>query len=101
MVSKRDLEILELQNKSLRDKISSLRIDPGEFPFHGCGDNSCVLIQPQGMGTNGGCRCDERALRRGVLWLRRKIEFQALSIQDLKRELALAESKIVELEVTK
>jgi len=25
-----------------------------------CGDNSCVFGAPGGMGTNGGCRCDER-----------------------------------------
>lgn len=23
----------------------------------GCGDHSCLYVQPMGMGTNGGCRC--------------------------------------------
>lgn len=32
----------------------------------GCGDHSCVVAPPNGMGTNGGCRCDERDLRRAV-----------------------------------
>jgi hypothetical protein len=36
----------------------------------GCGDNSCVIVSPKGMATNGGCRCDERALRRAVLALK-------------------------------
>ena len=25
----------------------------------GCGDNSCYFRRPTGMGTNGGCRCQE------------------------------------------
>lgn len=25
----------------------------------GCGDNSCRLKRPQGLGTNGGCRCKD------------------------------------------
>lgn len=36
----------------------------------GCGDHSCVVARPNGMGTNGGCRCDEHALRRAVITLR-------------------------------
>lgn len=24
---------------------------------YGCGDNSCMIHKPIGMGTNGGCRC--------------------------------------------
>lgn len=26
----------------------------------GCGDNSCLFVKPQGMATNGGCRCVDR-----------------------------------------
>jgi len=98
-VSREEFAALELQNKVLRAQIESLRVNHGEYPYHGCGDNSCIIIQPQGMGTNGGCRCGERELRRAVLWLHRKVQFQALSIQDLKKELAKAESKILQLEV--
>ena len=25
--------------------------------IEGCGDNSCLIAPPNGMGTNGGCRC--------------------------------------------
>lgn len=36
----------------------------------GCGDHSCIVAPPKGMGTNGGCRCDHRDLRRAVMALR-------------------------------
>lgn len=29
--------------------------------YAGCGDHSCLFVKPNGMGTNGGCRCIERA----------------------------------------
>ena len=32
----------------------------------GCGDHSCVVAPPKGTGTNAGCRCGERELRRAV-----------------------------------
>lgn len=42
-----------------------------EIPeLEGCGDSSCVVAPPKGMHTNGGCRCDERRLRRAVMALR-------------------------------
>lgn len=28
----------------------------------GCGDGNCVIIKPEGMHTNGGCRCFERRI---------------------------------------
>jgi hypothetical protein len=34
--------------------------------LHGCGDHSCAVAKPRGMGTNGHCRCDERTLRRAL-----------------------------------
>ena len=40
-----------------------------------CGDSSCICIAPHertGMRTNGGCRCDEGALRRAVLYWKQK-----------------------------
>lgn len=39
----------------------------------GCGDASCVVAKPTGQHTNGGCRCDERALRRAVQSLRARL----------------------------
>lgn len=41
--------------------------------MNGCGDHSCVIAPPKGMGTNGGCRCDERALRLGARQLRERV----------------------------
>jgi hypothetical protein len=32
----------------------------------GCGDHSCVVARPKGMGTNGGCRCEPTTLRRAL-----------------------------------
>ena len=35
----------------------------------GCGDGNCVVLRPNGMHTNGGCRCThdmDRARERGV-----------------------------------
>jgi hypothetical protein len=29
-------------------------------PSKGCGDNSCIHGRPSGMGTNGGCSCEQR-----------------------------------------
>lgn len=41
-----------------------------EEPLSYTGDNSCCVASPKGMGTNGGCRCSERDLRRAVLVLK-------------------------------
>lgn len=38
----------------------------------GC-DNSCEIRRPGGMGTNGGCRCSERELRRALQVAKREI----------------------------
>lgn len=32
----------------------------------GCGDHSCVIARPTGMGTNGGCRCPDYKLRHTI-----------------------------------
>ncbi len=44
--------------------------------LEGCGDNSCVVQAPKGMATNGGCRCNERQLRRAVQALKAKLRMQ-------------------------
>ncbi|WP_163557529.1 hypothetical protein [Halomonas sp. NO4] len=33
----------------------------------GCGDNSCCISKPVGMGTNGGCRCFEDRRKAGLV----------------------------------
>lgn len=43
-------------------------------PMEGCGDNSCAVAPPQGIGTNGGCRCGERKLRAAVHTLKAEID---------------------------
>lgn len=48
--------------------------DPADLSGLGCGDNSCVIQRPSGMGTNGGCCCDERTLRRAVMILRAELD---------------------------
>lgn len=41
----------------LDEAIEALR---AAWPEHGCGDHGCAVRKPQGMGTNGGCRCFRR-----------------------------------------
>ena len=45
----------------------------------GCGDNSCIFGPPDGMATNGGCRCIKRGkgttmLQSGILEYRNKFD---------------------------
>jgi hypothetical protein len=42
--------------------------------FRGCGDNSCNIKAPMGMGTNGGCRCRPAILRVVMGRMKRYIE---------------------------
>lgn len=64
------VEALEREVRLLREERHRLLRDPGECPVTGCGDNSCIVHTPTGMATNGGCRCEERELRRAVQWLK-------------------------------
>lgn len=41
--------------------------EPLSLQGRGCGDNSCLIEKPRGMATNGGCRCEPRALRLAVM----------------------------------
>lgn len=54
-----------------------------------CGDNSCVCAGPRrgGMRTNGGCQCDERQLRRAVLWWRACAGERGLRLVERTQEL--------------
>jgi hypothetical protein len=77
------LEALQRENAMLRKWIDSMRADPGDIPLVAC-DNSCVCARPEGMATNGGCRCDEHKLRRAVQWWRRVAEFRLVTIREMK-----------------
>ena len=57
---------------------------PGDLTVEGCGDHSCAVRAPQGMGSNGGCRCDERTLRRAVQWYRRKVHQMDAALRELR-----------------
>jgi hypothetical protein len=59
--------------------------DPGE-PVDGCGDSSCVVKTPNGQRTNGGCRCEERALRRGVRYWRAKARFLQWKLDEFEKQ---------------
>lgn len=64
----------------LQNQIKNMRLDPGDVPFTAC-DNSCVCVAPTGMATNGGCRCDERKLRRAVTYWRSVAQHRQATIQ--------------------
>jgi hypothetical protein len=60
---KRAAEACDALDKALA-ALDAAPVDSGPVP--GCADNSCVVARRTGMGTNGGCRCDDRTLRRAV-----------------------------------
>jgi hypothetical protein len=60
-----------------------MRQNPEDIPFLAC-DNSCIVAHPTGMATNGGCRCEERQLRRAVMWWRTKAQYLQYSIEMLR-----------------
>jgi hypothetical protein len=73
-MSKARIEQLERENRLLREQLARMRQDPGECPVLAC-DNSCVCATATGMATNGGCRCDERKLRRAVGFWRARAQY--------------------------
>lgn len=77
-----EVESLTRENAILRRQIEGMRLVPGDFPLSGCADNSCLVAKPQGPGTNGGCRCEERKLRLALQWWRRRAEFLQITVQD-------------------
>ena len=84
------VEALTRECRILRDTIARMRADPGDIPFSGCGDSSCLTRSGNGgVCTNGGCHCNERELRRAVQWWRRVAVFRLATIEEL-REQALA-----------
>ena len=58
----------------VRQKVPALQQGLGvlERPeVEGCGDSGCICRPTSGMATNGGCRCDERTVRRALMMWRR------------------------------
>lgn len=45
---------------------------------NGCGDNSCLVKKPTGMGTNGGCRCTQHVKPEDKIPVKRGIEIHRL-----------------------
>jgi hypothetical protein len=55
----------------------------------GCGDGNCVILQPTGMHTNGGCRCPRDMNAKQMMLLRallRKGRHLAADIRALKEK---------------
>jgi hypothetical protein len=77
------VERLERENAILRRILDEKRKDPGDLPCRGCGDHSCVVKSATGMGTNGGCHCSERELRRALQWYKRRASFLEETITEL------------------
>lgn len=46
-------KVVEILHHALAD------YEQGMEAIGGCGDGNCVIVRPQGMHTNGGCRCSE------------------------------------------
>jgi len=88
-----EVERLERELAQLRQSEDARRKGPGDFPVLGCSDNSCEVRAPGGMGTNGGCRCEARELRRALRWWRRKAEFLETTIREMRDSHAAAEVK--------
>lgn len=78
------VEQLEREVAMLRSDLRRIRTDPGDCPVVGCMDGSCLVEKPQGMHTNGGCRCDERKLRHALQWWKRRSQFLEETIKTMK-----------------
>lgn len=79
-----DVERLEAEVARLRRELDARRADPGDSPLTGCGDHGCLVVTPRGMGTNGGCQCEARELRRAVQWWRRVAAFREETVRELR-----------------
>jgi hypothetical protein len=78
---------LERENAMLRASLARLRATPPDCPILGCCDHGCECVEHTGMGTNGGCQCDERSLRRALRWWRGYVAFQRATIEEQRREI--------------
>lgn len=78
-----EVERLQAQVDAYRRIIERMRQDPPDIPFTAC-DHSCVVATATGQAPNGGCRCDERKLRRAVQYWRDVAQHRQALIQDLR-----------------
>ena len=66
---------------AIRRKVAFLQQGLGTVDrtgVEGCGDSGCICRPTSGMATNGGCRCDDRTVRRAlVMWRRYAGELEA------------------------
>lgn len=81
-----EVDSLTRENDELRRQLAELRRDPGDLPVTGCGDTSCVVATPQGMATNGGCRCDPHTVRQALQYWRRLARFRERTIQEMRTQ---------------
>lgn len=92
-VSEREA-FLERENEYLRKRLDRLQNNPPEIPFCAC-DNSCIVAQPEGMATNGGCRCDGHKLHMAVRYWRQVAVHRLSIIEMLRPELSTLDGKLV------
>lgn len=78
--SKRQQRLADLdaaREAEARTRALASHVEQG--PPTGCGDSGCIIARRGGQCTNGGCRCDVRALQAAVLWYRFEYEQRAIS----------------------
>ena len=58
-------------------KLSDLQQDVERLAFqleNGCGNRGCVIKEPIGMATNGGCKCTHRQIKTKLMNLSAVVE---------------------------
>lgn len=71
----------------------------------GCSDGGCILSPPQGIHTNGGCRCAVKLrmaagdigwdVEKTIYYLRRVVKTLEAKVEELERQLASTRSQAV------
>ena len=84
-----EVERLQRHVAILSKTLDRLHANPPDIPFTAC-DNSCVCAKAEGMAPNGGCRCDERKLRKAVQYWR-LVATHRLAVIDLHRRLGCSD----------
>lgn len=77
------------RSKTLEARLAKYGIDP-------CADNSCIFGSPNGLGTNGGCRCVQRRSAESYALIQRLAEAfrdACLRIESLEADLRDARAK--------
>ena len=62
--------------------------------LYGCSDSNCIIIKPEGMATNGGCRC-LRELQRSDFETYKKVRMAFDARDNMMKEL---KARVAELE---